>query len=273
MADSNFMSDTDTHPSYGRLGAIVAVALVAALLVLLTQAPASFLATAVRAWSHGRLELGDASGTVWQGQATLILTPGERNAGTRTRLPGQTAWRLEAWQLLFGSLNLTLSNTAVLDAPLSLRMDRSRNATVDASRLHLPADVLVGLGAPWNTIQPGGDLALEWDTLHVASNSVRGELRGEWSGASSRLSPIVPFGHYRVVAQGIFPGAQVRLETLSGPMEMVGSGTIEDGNHLRFRGTAQVQPGTDATVATQLSGLISLLGPRNGDGATINIGI
>jgi general secretion pathway protein N len=255
------------------MGAIAGAALCAALIVLLTQAPASFLATAVHAWSQGHVELGEASGTVWQGQATVILAPGKREGAMHTRLPGQTAWRIAPWRLLLGSLDLTLSNAAMFDAPLSLRVDRARNATVDAGHLHLPAEVLVGLGAPWNTIQPGGELALEWDTLHVASTTLRGELRGEWSGASSRLSPIVPFGHYRIVADGIFPGAQVRLETLTGPMEMVGSGTIEDGNHLRFQGMAQVLPGTDESVATQLSGLISLLGPRSGDGATIKIGI
>jgi general secretion pathway protein N len=267
------MTATDPQQKYGRVGAIVAAALVAAVLVLLTQAPASFLAIAVNAWSQGRVKLGDASGTVWQGQAAVILTPGNRDPGTRTRLPGQTAWRIEPWHLLVGSLDLTLTNAAMLDAPLSLRMDRARNATVDANRLHLPAEVLVGLGAPWNTIQPGGELALEWDTLHLASATLRGGLRAEWTGASSRLSPIVPFGHYRIVADGIFPGAQVRLETVSGPMEMNGSGTIADGNHFRFQGTAQVQPGTDAAVATQLSGLISLLGPQNGNGASLNIGI
>ncbi len=54
---------------------------------------------------------------------------------------------------------------------------------------------------------------------------------------------------------------------------MTGSGTIADDNHLRFRGMAQVRAGTDAKVATQLSGLVSLLGPRDGDGAALNIGL
>jgi hypothetical protein len=56
-------------------------------------------------------------------------------------------------------------------------------------------------------------------------------------------------------------------------MQMSGDGTIADGNRLRFQGTAQVQPGTDQAVATQLSGLISLLGPRSGDGAILNFGL
>jgi general secretion pathway protein N len=258
-----------------RSAAILTVALCAGLFVVLTQAPASFLAGVVKDWSRGRIELGDVSGTIWRGQAAVILGSGDPDPARRTRLPGLTAWRIGAWPL--GSLNLTLSNAALLDTPLSLHLDRARNATVEADRLHLPADVLVGVGAPWNTIQPGGELVLEWDPLQVnpaaaGTLQIRGQLRGEWIDASSSLSPVVPFGHYRIEADGIFPGAQVRLETVSGPMEMSGSGTIAQGNLLKFQGTAQVRAGTDATVATQLSGLISLLGPHAGDGASLNFG-
>lgn len=256
-----------------RFLAIAAAALLAAAVVLLVLAPAALLASGVAAWSKDRLEFADVEGTVWQGQAVVLLAAGRQDTVARTRLPGVTAWRIEPWQLLLGTLDLTLTNPAVFEAPLSLRMDRARNATVDAGRLHLPAQVLTGLGAPWTTIQPGGELALQWDTLHVSGSELRGGLRGEWSGASSRLSPITPFGHYRLDADGAFPGAQVHLETLSGPMEMTGNGTIADGFRLQFRGFAQVRPGTDAAVATQLSGLISLLGPREGNGAALNIGM
>jgi general secretion pathway protein N len=254
--------------------AIVAAGLAGAALVLLTLAPADLAAGAVRSWSEGRVELDDPSGTVWNGAADLVLTDGNRTAPLRTRLPGRTTWRLDPWRLLTGSVHLDLANSALLDAPLALRMDRAGNATIDPDRLRLPAAVLAGLGAPWNTIRPGGEIELAWDTLHVEPDALRGQLRAEWKAASSGLSPVAPFGHYRLQAEGIFPGALVQLDTVSGPMEMVGNGTIGNGRHLRFRGTARVQPGTDATVATQLSGLISLLGRRDaeGDGAILDVG-
>jgi general secretion pathway protein N len=258
--------------SSGRKLAIAATALVAALVVVLAQAPAGLVASAVRSWSAGRVALGDPSGTLWDGQADLILTNGDRDSSFRTRLPGRTAWHISPWRLLLGSLDLTLTNAAALDAPLALRMDRAANATVDANRLRVPAEILVGLGAPWNTIRPGGELQLEWDTLHLQSGALLGNLRAEWIDASSGLSPVVPFGHYRLQADGFFDGAQLQLDTISGPMEMTGSGTIADGKHLRFRGSAGVQPGTDESVATQLSGLISLLGRRDGDRAILNFG-
>ncbi|SPE31790.1 putative General secretion pathway protein N [Burkholderiales bacterium] len=260
-----------SHPAARKL-AIIAAALAAAMVVVATQAPASILAGAVRSWSAGRVELGDPSGTLWNGQTDLILANGDRDSSFRTRLPGRTSWHISPWRLLVGSFDLTVDNSAVLDTPLALRMDWAANATIDANRLRLPAGVLVGLGAPWNTIRPGGELQLEWDTVHLRSGALLGNLRAEWIDASSGLSPIVPFGHYRLLANGFFDGAQLQLDTITGPMEMTGSGTIADGKHLRFRGSAGVQPGTDEAVATQLSGLISLLGRREGDRAILNFG-
>jgi general secretion pathway protein N len=253
--------------------AIAAAAFASAAMVVLTMAPASLVALAVRHWSEGRVVLGDPAGTIWNGEADLILATGSAGdaATPGTRLPGRLAWQLAPGRLLLGSVDLTLSDAAMLDLPLVLRMDRA-GATADPDRLRLPAGMLQGLGAPWNTIRPGGELQLEWDTLHLRDGALHGALRAEWIGASSRLSPIVPFGHYRLLADGIFTGATLQLETVSGPMEMIGNGTIAGGNQLRFHGTARVQPGTDAATATQLSGLISLLGRRDGDGAILNFG-
>ncbi len=271
-------------PSIARVLAIAAAALAGALVVLLALAPASLAATAVRVASDGRIGLGDAAGTVWDGTADVVLAAGAAGAGDpaataergvlagRTRLPGRLAWHLRAWPLLLGAIDVTLSDPAILDAPLVLRLDRTRSGRIDPGRLRLPAAVLQGLGAPWNTIRPGGELQLEWDTLHASRDSVRGGLRVEWVGASSGLSPVAPFGHYRLSADGVFDGATLQLETISGPMEMIGNGTIADGRHLRFQGAARIQAGTDAATATQLSGLISLLGRRDGAGAILNFG-
>jgi general secretion pathway protein N len=262
-------------PLWRRL-AIGAAALAAAALVVLVEAPASLAGTAVRSWSGGRIGLDDAAGTLWNGQADVVLSSGDSSGDaitqSATRLPGRLAWRLSPWRLLLGTVDLGLIDPAILDLPLNLRLDRSANATIDPNRLRLPASVLLGLGAPWNTIIPGGELQLGWDALHLQDGALRGALRADWLDASSRLSPVVPFGHYRLLANGVFDGAVLQLETVSGPMEMSGNGTITAGKQLRFQGTARVQAGTDAATATQLSGLISLLGRRDGDGALLNFG-
>jgi general secretion pathway protein N len=269
-------SDPERPSPLRRRLAIGMAALAAAALVVLVEAPASLAGAAVRSWSGARVRLDDAAGTLWNGQADVVLSSGDASGDatsqSATRLPGRLAWRLSPWRLLLGTVDLGLVDPAVLDLPLNLRLDRSANATIDPNRLRLPAGVLLGLGAPWNTILPGGELQLGWDTLHLQDGALRGPLRAEWIDASSRLSPVVPFGHYRLLANGVFDGAVLQLETVSGPMEMSGNGTITGGKQLRFQGTARVQAGTDAATATQLSGLISLLGRRDGDGAILNFG-
>jgi len=266
------MQDNRGH-ALGKMLAIAAAAALGAAVIIATMAPANLAGAAVRIWTGGLVTFADPAGTIWDGEADIVLSGGAAAAATSsaTRLPGRLAWRLAPGRLLLGAVDLTLTDAAVLDAPLALRIDRA-SATADPGRLRLPASVLLALGAPWNTIRPGGELQLEWDTLHLKDGALRGALRAEWIGASSRLSPVVPFGHYRLVANGVFDGATLQLETVSGPMEMTGNGTIATGNQLRFHGSARVLAGTDAATATQLSGLISLLGRRDGDGAILNFG-
>ena len=100
----------------------------------------------------------------------------------------------------------------------------------------------------------------------------QGNITAEWQFASSNLTPVSPFGHYRLLTNGVFPGTQLNLLTISGPLELTGSGTIAEGGRLRFQGIARALPGTDPAIKTQLTGLISLLGRRDGESAILNFG-
>ena len=268
------------QPAWRALAVLVA-ALSGALVVVIVLAPASLLSPLARTASDGRLALEDASGTVWDGAADIVLragaAPGAASAAPDpaqigARLPGRLQWHIGAWRLLTGVLDLRLSDAALLEQPLALHLDGIAAASIAPDRLSLPAAALQALGAPWNTIQPGGQLQLQWDTLHLQAGALRGNWQLDWIDAASALSPIVPFGHYRLAADGLYDGATLQLQTLAGPLEMLGNGTIGNGRHLRFQGSARVQTGTDAAIATQLSGLISLLGRREGDGALLDFG-
>jgi len=83
---------------------------------------------------------------------------------------------------------------------------------------------------------------------------------------------VSPMGHYKLQTNGIWPGTQLDLLTISGPLELKGNGTIPEGGRLRFTGRAQAVAGTDPGVKAQLTGLISLLGRRDGEGALLNFG-
>ena len=253
----------------------LAYALTAALAVVVTLAivaPAQWLAGAVSDATAGRVGLAEARGTVWNGSAILVLTAGEDANAPRTSLPERLSWELSPWRLLLGAVRLRVAHPSALAQPVQIDKTWAGPLQIGATQLRLPAALLAGLGAPWNTIRPGGQITISWVGLTLAPGRMTGDIQGEWQFASSTLTPVSPFGHYRLDVSGGFPGTRLTLGTLAGPLEMTGNGTIAERGRVRFQGVAQPLANTDATTRTQLSGLISLLGRRNGDTAILNIG-
>jgi len=143
---------------------------------------------------------------------------------------------------------------------------------IGPATLKLPAAMLAGLGAPWNTVRPGGVLSVHTDGLELQPGHCQGSLTADWENASSALTPVSPIGHYRLQTDGNYPGMRVELQTISGPLELTGSGTIGEGGRLRFDGIARALAATDPATKTQLTGLISLLGRRQDDAAILSFG-
>jgi general secretion pathway protein N len=203
----------------------------------------------------------------------LVLAAGADPGAARASLPERLDWQLSPWSLIVGRIDLTLSHPSALAQPLAIQAPLFGGSTVlGATSVRVPASLLVGLGAPWNTVRPGGILTLTWDRLQIEPGRVTGNFSAEWQHASSALTPVSPMGHYRLKTNGIWPGTQLELLTISGPLELKGSGTIPEGGRLRFTGRAQALAGTDPGVKAQLTGLVSLLGRRDGDGALLNFG-
>jgi general secretion pathway protein N len=247
-------------------GALSAVVTVAAL------APAQWANLAIRSMTNGHIELAEASGTLWNGSATLVLTSGEPSSHVRASLPDPLSWHLSALSLLTGTVDLTLRHPSALAAPLRINAHADGRLQVSAASVRLPAPMLVGLGAPWNTVRPGGILSLHTDGLEMSRGQCRGGLALEWEYASSALTPVSPIGHYRLQTSGQYPGTRLELQTISGPLELTGSGTIGEGGRLRFQGIARALAAADPATRTQLTGLISLLGRRDGDAAVLSFG-
>lgn len=256
-----------------RIFAFVVAALLILILTALVVAPAQWAAGYVRSATNGRLELAEASGTLWNGSAVVVLaSPGETGA-SRASLPERLSWRLSPWALLAGQIDLALTHPSALAQPLTINAPIfGSKLTLGPTALRLPASLLTGLGAPWNTVRPGGILTVSWDRMAIGPGRWEGKLGGEWQYATSALTPVSPMGHYRVQTNGIWPGTQLELLTISGPLELMGNGTINEGGRLRFTGRAQAMAGTDPGVKAQLTGLISLLGRRDGEGSLLNFG-
>jgi general secretion pathway protein N len=250
-------------------GLVVLVTIVVGTLVL---APAQWMSALVRSGTQGRVDLAETRGSFWKGDATLVLASGTAPGSMRASLPERLTWQLAPLALLTGVVDLTLAHPSALAQPLRVRAGLNGRLDAGPTTLRLPASLLIGLGAPWNTVRPGGVVSVTWDKLAIEPRRFQGNITAEWQFASSNLTPVSPFGHYRLLTNGVFPGTQLNLLTISGPLELTGSGTIAEGGRLRFQGVARASPGTDPAIKTQLTGLISLLGRRDGESAILNFG-
>jgi general secretion pathway protein N len=137
-----------------------------------------------------------------------------------------------------------------------------------------PAALLTGLGAPWNTLQPDGQLQLQTRSLQLHWAQGRMQMKGlvalQVQNMSSRLSPIKPIGSYQLQISGSpegTPTPSLKLSTLQGPLLISGEGQWV-GARLRFTGEASAQEGHE----TALNNLLNILGRRQGTRSLISLG-
>lgn len=168
-------------------------------------APAHWLTQAVTHATNGQVLLQQARGTVWTGSAQLVLTGGAASQD-RAALPGHVDWKLRpTWTGLRVQLNAACCTPAPLQAQVFARWSGMRVAVADGQS-HWPAALLTGLGTPWNTLQPQGQLALQTQGLEATWAAGRMVLAGQAQldarAMSSRLSTLRPMGSYRLALQG-----------------------------------------------------------------------
>jgi general secretion pathway protein N len=242
----------------------------------LAFAPAAWVARAVSSASAERMQLADARGTVWSGSAVPVLTGGAGSSDAAA-LPGRLSWTI-GWQ---GSgLAVRARQPCCLNGDLTLRvapgLGRWRVEMIgnpDAKAIgQWPAAWLVGLGTPWNTLQPGGTLRLVSPGLVMDNAEGRWRMSGrldvELAGTSSRVSTLPILGSYRLSLVGDAAGAaQLQLTTLEGLLQLAGSGQWA-ASSFRFRGEARAAEGAEAA----LDNLLNIIGRRQGARAVISIG-
>jgi len=222
----------------------------AAVVTIALRAPAAWLGDWLEARS--KLRLIDARGTVWQGSALLGISNGRET----TLLPGRIEWRIDA---LAATRIAGHVSHPWLAAPATLSLGAQGLAFARGSA-RLPAGVLAGAGAPFNTLRPGGVLELAWSDGEIRGSALTGELQIDWRDAQSALSTIAPLGSYRLRVSGSGGAPALELQTLSGPLQMRGSGNI-NGSRIKFSGIATAEP----AMQPALNGLLGVLGMRSGD--------
>lgn len=253
-------------------------ALIGAVVACAVFAPASWLAGAVSRASSERLLLADARGTVWQGSAVMVLTGGEGSRDA-SALPGRLQWRLG---LDGPALALRAQQACCINGELVLRivpgLGRMRvelPATPGGGSIgQWPASWLMGLGTPWNTLQPSGQLQLSSPGLALEQVQGRWRFSGQavldLGSMASRLSTLDVLGSYRLVLRGDAgqgDAATVQLSTTSGALQLSGQGNWA-ASRLRFNGQASAAAGAEAA----LGNLLNIIGRRQGALSVISIG-
>ena len=239
---------------------------------VLMFAPARWLAAGLQQASSGQLLLQDAQGTLWAGSARLTLTGGVGSQDAAT-LPGRLQWQLRPSWGDGSGLALQLSASCCMTQPWTWRLMPhwgGADLMLSDSTSQWPAQLLSGLGTPWNTVGVQGQLALTTRALTLRWDAGRLQLAGtvqlDALDIASQLSTLKPMGSYRfTLSGGAAPGLQ--LSTLSGALQLSGQGQWVGGK-LRFDGQASSAPESQAA----LSNLLNIIGRRDGARSIIKLG-
>lgn len=249
---------------WATFGALSGVAL-----ATLIWAPASWLAQVLAQATQQQVQLLEPRGTVWRGSAQLLFSAGVDSKDS-TALPTRLHWSLHP---TLSGIQASVSSDCCTPAPLDLQLRphlQGLQVTASDGQVQLPAQVLSGLGTPWNTIDLQGQLRLATQRLQLQWQAGRlhssGSLRLEALSISSRLSPLRPLGSYRLdITGGDSP--QLALSTLQGDLQLSGQGQWV-GSRLHFQGEASASPEREAV----LSNLLNILGRRQGARSLIIFG-
>jgi general secretion pathway protein N len=250
--------------------------LIGAVVALIVFAPARWLAAGLASASQGRVLLADTSGSLWSGSAVLVLAGGEGAIDARV-LPGRLSWTLTP---RLSGIDLSLAHACCLNGrPLIRVLPGAGSLRVEVKQQgdwlgSWPAALLVGLGTPWNTLVPGGDLRLStpgFALVWVAGRfAFEGRADVEWRDVTSRVATLPRLGSYRL-ALASTPDqagtASLRLSTVEGPLLLSAAGSWS-ASGVRLRGEATAAEADQAALAN----LLNIIGRRDGARSLISIG-
>ena len=226
---------------------------------LVVLMPAAWITPQFAKATQGHVDLIEPSGSLWRGSATLVLAAG-RDAGAGTLLPGRVQWETAFWPLLTGHLSMRMQQTPAMPDAIEVAA-APQAATVSAGEIAVPAALLAGLGAPFNTLDLHGSVSLAWTPWRLLGQRAYGQLVITLTDMTSRVSPVKPLGSYRVAFQAQGDRSTLELTTLKGPLMLSGQGTIA-AHATSFHGQASAS----AESRDNLAGLLNVLGRPTGDG-------
>ncbi len=234
-----------------------AVAVVTVIVTLFVMLPAAWIVPQFGKSTGGHVNLVDPAGSLWKGSATLMLATGSGGEGA-TLLPGRIEWHTAFWPLFAGRVRMEMRQTDAM--PDSVFVDAGlRGSTLSPGGIGVPASLLAGLGAPFNTLDMEGNVRLTWTEWRVLRGNTYGQVIVTLDDMSSRVSRVKPLGSYRVVFQAVGQAGTIDLTTSKGPLLLSGQGTVSQTSST-FNGVAT----SEQEARENLAGLLNLLGRHTG---------
>jgi general secretion pathway protein N len=265
-----------THPKLPKLFWVALVFI--CFIVIVRQMPVSWVSGSLASQTGCRVMLQQPIGTIWQGSAALAFSePNAAEGGCRDPMSVTERFHwATSCKLLSLSCNTELQFAALEQAQqISWSLGKTQIA---ANEIKLPANVLEGLGNPWSTLRPRGELGARWTDINLANlvgfgagnTPSSGVIRIIISNLTSPISPVKPLGGYEISANVADTGMNWTLSTTSGPLLLKGQGEFSNkggnggagkGAGMQFSGEANASPESQES----LIGLLSLLGKKEGD--------
>ena len=263
-----------THPKLPKL--FWAALVFACLVVIIRQMPISWVSGSLASQTGCRVMLQQPIGTIWQGSAALAFSePNATEGGCRDPMSVTERFHWStSCKLLSMTCNTELQFAAFEQAQLiSWSLSKTQ---ITSNEIKLPANVLEGLGNPWSTLRPRGELGARWTDINLAglmanlpgfgagNTPSSGVIRIIISNLTSPISPVKPLGGYEIAANIADTGMNWTLSTTSGPLLLKGQGEFSNktgGKAMQFAGEASASPESQES----LIGLLSLLGKKEGD--------
>jgi len=266
-----------THPKLPKLFWLALV--IACLAVVVRQMPVSWISGSLASQTGCRVMLQQAIGTIWQGSAALAFSePNATEGGCRDPMSVTERFHWSTSCKLFAMSCNTEIQFAALEQAQVIGWSLGKTQ-IASNEIKLPANILEGLGNPWSTLRPRGELGARWTDINLAGSMGNymafsagntpssGVIRIIISNLTSPISPVKPLGGYEIAANIGDTGMNWILSTNSGPLLLKGQGEFSskggnvEGKGMHFSGEANASPESKES----LIGLLSLLGKKEGD--------
>ena len=240
-----------------RLLFYIGLGLLSYLIFLVVFLPAGWLAWGAARLSQGTVYIGTPQGTVWSGRGDLQI-----HGALGSQSLGNLQWRVNPLGLVLGRLQVRLRGLGSGDGEAELQVAR-RYMQVESLRVTLPVQIAGLVYAPAGFFAPTGQLQLDVPQLEVNASGLHGNATVLWRGAGGRFTGDTSLGDYRIELDGRGETAGIKLSTVTGRLELTGTGQwrVAGDGDLRFTGHAVAK-----SDAAQLEPLLNALGRDQGGG-------